>query len=260
MDACQLERHPINNEALLAKYGMGTDHLIDFLSKRLFEAEQVAKARMKQGIDKTRQRPKLMSNATPEASPSKPRPKLSEFAAEGEELNWQTPGGSSSQWNDDDDEPAVILSPEQREAAAWAKLSPEERNTKKRYAAQASCHVVRQQLVDVKKGVMLAKSVEDCIPWAKVTRDLKNESDAIVDLLGRFEKPQPAPLFPHETKFQQLKKTTLVALKEVEAVNSAVLNTCSTLITEDRTDAFREFLRRVTVKLNEAVGDPNAPK
>jgi Leucine-rich repeat (LRR) protein len=269
MDSCQLERNPIKNERLMEKYQMGTDHLIDFLSKRLFEHEQVAKQRMKQGIDKNRAKAKLSDAAEPDAAPSSSssggggggrRPKLSDFAkGDGDELNWVSTGLGRAR-NDEDDDDFDLVTPEQREAIALSKLPPEERTTKKRYAAQASAHQIRQLLVGVKKGVMLSKAVEDCLPWAKLTRDLKGESDAIVDLLGRIEKPQPAPLFPHETKFQQLKKTTLVALKEVEAVNNAVLNTCSTLIAEDRVDIFREFLKRANARLIQDLGDPNAPK
>ena len=254
MDSCQLEGNPIKNEKLMAKYKIGTDHLIDYLSKRLFEQEQVTKARMKQGLDKAR--PKMRDSFGPS---SKARPSLSDFAnGEGEgELNW-VPTGLGSGFDEEEEE--VKLTPEQKEAAAWSKLTPDERCTKKRYAAQAITHQIRQMLVDVKKGIMLSKSVEEAIPWAKVTRDLKAEADAIVDLLGRYDKPQPAPIFPHETKFQQLKKTTLVALKEVEAVNTAVLNTCSTLIAEDRVDAFREYLKRSKARLIQDLGDPDAPK
>lgn len=252
MDSCQLDGNPIKNGALMAKYKVGTDHLIDYLSKRLFEQEQVTKQRMKQGMDKAR--PKMRDSFGPG---SKARPSLADFArGEGEgELGWVSSGLGA---HDEDEE--IRQTPEQKEAALWAKLTPEERTTKKRYAAQTTTHQVRQMVVEVKKGVMLAKSVEDCIPWAKVTRDLKAEADAIVDLLGRYDKPQPAPIFPHETKFQQLKKTTLVAIKEVEAVNTAVLNTCSTLIAEDRVDAFREYLKRSKARLIQEMGDPDAPK
>lgn len=256
MDSCQLEGNPIKNEALMAKYKIGTDHLIDYLSKRLFEQEQLAKAKMKQGLDKSRARPKLSDAVKPDASSSSGRPSLASFAKGDDDVNWISTGlhGRS-----DEEEAEARLTPEQREEAAWAKLPPTERCTKKRYAGQATAHQIRQLLVGVKKGVMLSKSVEECIPWAKITRDLKAQSDAIVDLLGRYDKPQPAPLFPHETKFQQLKKTTLVALKEVETVNTAVLNSCSTLIEEDRVDAFREFLRRAKARLIEELGDPEAP-
>lgn len=252
MDSCQLEGNPIKNEKLMAKYKVGTDHLIDYLSKRLFEQEQVTKQRMKQGLDKAR--PKMRDSFGPGA---KARPSLSDFArGEGEgELNWVSTGLRLSE---EDEE--VKQTPEQKENAAWARLTPEERTIKKRYAAQSTTHQIRQMVVEVKKGVMLAKTVEECIPWAKVIRDIKAEADAIVDLLGRYDKPQPAPIFPHETKFQQLKKTTLVALKEVEAVNTAVLNTCSTLIAEDRVDAFREYLRRSKARLIQDVTDPDAPK
>lgn len=261
----------------MTKYNMGTDHLIDYLSKRLFEQEQLAKRRMKQGIDAKNKRPPLSNgpeSSSPGASPSAPRkgpggrPRLTDVMASAEEptegdpgeLNWVIPGQRVKRFDDSDseeDEPE--LTAEQKEQIAWSKLSPEERTMKKRYAAQAVCHHIRQQLVHIKKGVMTAKTVEECLPWAKATRDLKNEADAIVDLLGRYEKPQPAPLFPHETKFQQLKKTTQVALKEVEAVNNAVLNTCSTLIQEDRVDAFREFLKRAQARLDQEVGDPRGP-
>jgi hypothetical protein len=272
MDSCQLERNPIKNEAMMAKYSLGTDHLIDYLSKRLFEQEQLAKQKMKQGIDRERGgRPKLTDVAGPDAASSSSgsgggkRPKLSDFAKpsapNGDEPNWVTTGlGRGRSDHDEEDDEDLYLTPEQRETIAWSKLSPADRTTKKRYAAQASAHQVRQLMVTIKKGVMLAKSIEECLPWAKTTRDLKNEADAIVDLLGRYDKPQPAPLFPHETKFQQLKKTTLVAIKEVEAVNNAVLNICSTLITEDRVDIFREFLKKANAILIAVVGDPNAPK
>jgi len=291
MDSCQLERNPIINEALMAKYAKGTDHLIDYLSKRVFEYEQVQKAKKKQGMAA---RPKLgdfaknadevsASSSSSSSSPSDAnpknvapkRPKLSDFARDpdvggggggadgGDSLNWVNTGlgGSRNGGDDDDDSDGqhVVLTAEEKEQIAWQKLTPQERAVKKRYAAQALAHQIRQSLVSVKKGVMLAKSIEECLPWAKVTRDLKNEADAIVDIIGRYDKPQAAPLFPHETKFQQLKKTTLVALKEVEAINNAVLNLCSTLITEDRVDAYRLFLRRSSDRLVKELGDPNAP-
>jgi hypothetical protein len=66
------------------------------------------------------------------------------------------------------------------------------------------------------------------------------------------ERLKPPPLFPHETKFQQLKKVTMVSLKEVETVLSAATNTLITNIRPDQVDTLCRVVEQSKQRIAEA--------
>jgi hypothetical protein len=52
-------------------------------------------------------------------------------------------------------------------------LPLEERLKKKKYNGQLAANVVRQDLIELKKGLMVAKTIEETVPISKAIRDLK---------------------------------------------------------------------------------------
>eukprot|EP01125_Pyxidicula_operculata_P013496 TRINITY_DN4479_c2_g1_i1.p1 TRINITY_DN4479_c2_g1~~TRINITY_DN4479_c2_g1_i1.p1 ORF type:complete len:451 (-),score=104.43 TRINITY_DN4479_c2_g1_i1:62-1414(-) len=48
MDSCLLERNPLKDQEMMRKYNLGTDHLVDYLSKRMFAIKQEEKLKERQ--------------------------------------------------------------------------------------------------------------------------------------------------------------------------------------------------------------------
>jgi hypothetical protein len=226
LDSCQLERNPIKNEELMRKYRMGTKHVCDYLEKRLFAFEQEQKRRQKEGAKRAggaaKKRPGM----------PKQRPGLREFAGE--------------------DGVTVVNAQPDDEEDEYAGMTPDEAMKRKRYAAQQKSHTLRLEFIELKKSLMLSKTLEESLPVAKAIRDMKPWCEEARTCLLPVERVKPPPLFPNETKFQQLKKTSMVAFKDVELVIGAITNTLSTNLSVDQTTLLIRVVNDINGRLEEA--------
>lgn len=231
LDSCQLERNPIKNEELMRKYRMGTKHVVDYLEKRLFAFEQEQKRRQKEGAKRAggaaKKRPAM----------PKDRPGLREFAG------GDGPGAESGTSEEED---------------PYAGLTPEEKLKRMRYAAQQKAHTLRLEFIELKKSLMTSKTLEESLPVAKAIRDMKPWCEEARTCLLPVERVKPPPLFPNETKFQQLKKTSMVALKEVELVITAVTNTLATNLSAEQTNLLVRVVNDISRRFDEATAEIKA--
>eukprot|EP01122_Echinamoeba_exundans_P004202 TRINITY_DN14219_c0_g1_i1.p1 TRINITY_DN14219_c0_g1~~TRINITY_DN14219_c0_g1_i1.p1 ORF type:complete len:622 (-),score=159.44 TRINITY_DN14219_c0_g1_i1:68-1933(-) len=234
LDSCQLERNPIKNEELMRKYRMGTKHVVDYLEKRLFAFEQEQKRRQKEGAKRA------AGAAKKRPAMPKQRPGLREFAGE------------------DDGVTVVNAQPDDDPEDEYAGMPPEEAMKRKRFAAQQKSHNLRLEFIELKKSLMLAKTLEESLPVAKAIRDMKPWCEEARTCLLPVERVKPPPLFPNETKFQQLKKTSMVAFKEVELIITAITNTLSTNLTQDQTNLLIRVVTDINRRFEEAKAEIKA--
>lgn len=220
---CTIDGNPIKDDALWKKYGMGTAHLVDYLDKKLFESEQLAKREAKKGIDGKKK--KVKRPRIPIDSPGQ------KDSIE-EDIQWIEPKQN-------------IKTDVEQKVEDLSLLTDEERATRKRFKALEFSHHIKKQLIEYKKAVMLAKTIEEAIPPAKVIRDLKIVLDHANKILPYTEPPLPAQLFPNDTQLQKLKKTVMVAMKDAETTVMKMLNILSSLIPEHTVDMLRETLDEV---------------
>lgn len=248
LDACQLERNPLKNEELMRKYRMGTKHVVDYLEKRLFAFEQEQKRRKKDAAK--RAAAKAPGGAAAKKRPPMPkdRPGLREFAGEdgGPRIVNAQP---EIDFDVEDDE---------WEDPSWASLSADEKEKRRRYATQTKAHDIRLEFIELKKTLMTAKSVEDTLPVAKAIRDMKPWCEEARTCLLPLERVKPPPLFANETKFQQLKKTSMVAFKEVEIVLTGITNSLATNLTPDQVKLLVRVVRDIGKRLTEAMKEIKA--
>jgi len=132
--------------------------------------------------------------------------------------------------------------------------------TKKKYAAQQISHSTRQELVDLKKALMTTKSLEETVTLARVIRDLKALCEEARASIMPCERPKPPPLFPNETKLQQLKKMTMVAMKEVEVVTSGITNTLSAKITHEQIFSLAALATQIQTRLRDGMQEIKTAK
>lgn len=227
INLCNIDGNPIDDPSLWKKYEMGTDHLIDYLDKKLFESEQLIKREAKYGVDGKKKKNRNKGQ----------RPNLREFV-------------------EVEEKPEIIkevIPREEVDKNEYENLTPEERTTRKRFKALEHSSNIKRELIDLKRAVMMSKTIEEAIRPSKAIRDLKVILDGAKSYLQYTEPIKPAQLFPNETKIQQLKKTVLVAMKDIEITLSKIINLLSTLIPEDIVDKTQNYLNEVTEYMNDYI-------
>jgi Leucine-rich repeat (LRR) protein len=220
-----LERNPIQDEELLAKYRIGTDHFVDCMEKRLFFREQELKKIQKEREDRIQQvRNPVITDSENEdllTKLRKAKPKLIRLGySENEDIE---------------------------------KLSPEEKLTRIRHAALEMVQDVKMELVDLKRSLAFTKTMEEILPVAKAVRDLINDIEQAKAHIPPVKKPYLPPPGPNESKVETLKKTTAVALREVEDVVSGMISTLATRIPESQVTTLAQIAKSINEKTKKII-------
>jgi Leucine-rich repeat (LRR) protein len=198
LDSVLLERNPIKDAELMRKYNIGTDHLNDYLAKRLFAFTQDQKKRKRE-----------MERAKKEAA--KLRGDIRDKEDDNEDKKTAIPVSRRLDGFNDDDE---ILTDEQKHA-------------KIRAHSQKLAGECRHEVITLKRALQNANTLEDIVPIAKAIRDLIPHMNLAREQMAPIPKPKP-PLFQgEEDKVMKLKKTTAVALREFESVLGGIFNVVS---------------------------------
>eukprot|EP01124_Arcella_intermedia_P035950 TRINITY_DN9302_c0_g1_i1.p1 TRINITY_DN9302_c0_g1~~TRINITY_DN9302_c0_g1_i1.p1 ORF type:complete len:587 (+),score=141.25 TRINITY_DN9302_c0_g1_i1:32-1792(+) len=222
MDTCILDRNPITDQDLLKKYTIGTDHLIDYLQKKLFAQQQQAKKRQK--------------DAAKKAAAAKLREEIAKKDAQGDKA---------------EDDGFVEVAEEEVEEI----LSPEERYLKTRGNAQKSASECRNEVVTMKRALMKSSQLDEIVVIAKAIRNLIPHMNVARQQMAPIPKPQPPSFFGNEDKVTQLKKTTAVAIREFETVLNAIFNVVSGNTTMQQLAPLSEVLAGCLTILREVTKD-----
>lgn len=221
IENCVIDGNPINDDMLWKKYSMSSQHLIDYLDKKLFERDQLAKKEAKHGLDGKKKKTK--------------RPKI----PIGDSLS------SSTSENPSTKDITSTNKIEEKRIDDLSDLSPEERAARKRFKTLEFCHTIKKNLVDFKRAIMLAKTIEEAVPPSKVIRDIKIILEDAKKYLPYSDPPHPAQIFPNDTQLQKLKKTVMIAMKDVEITVMKLLNILATLISESTVETLHDILKDV---------------
>jgi hypothetical protein len=174
-----LERNQIKDEELLRKYNIGTDHLKDYLQKKLFAFDQEQKRRQRMVERRKNAAGKLKKDQEePKEEPIEEKP---------------------------------IEIPEEN-------LPPQERYDKARNQAINSMFESKKVVITMKRALARTGSLENIILIAKAIRELIPHMNRARDEMATIPKPQPPNFFGNESKVDMLKKTTAVAIRECETV------------------------------------------
>jgi hypothetical protein len=196
MDSCLLERNPIKDQELLRKYNIGTDHLNDYLAKRLFAFTQDQKKRKRE-----------MERAKAEAA--KLRGAMDKDKVE--EKPSAVPVNRRMDGFDEEDE----------------QLTDEQKHAKIRAHSQKLAGECRHEVITLKRALQHANTLEDIVPIAKAIRDLIPHMNSAREQMAPIPKPKPPIFQGNEDKVDKLKKTTAVALREFESVLGGIFNVVS---------------------------------
>jgi len=192
LDQVLLDRNPIKDQELLRKYAIGTDHLMDYLGKRLFAFTQDQKRRKREAERRTNAAKKLRDA-------NKPQSEKDEEKHLGNNL--------------------FAMEDEKEEA-----LTDEEKQLKIRGQSQKLAVEVKNELITIKRILNSANSLEQIIPIAKAIRNLIPHMNVARQQMAPIPKPN-APLFRgDEDPVTKLKKTTNVAVREFETVWQGIFN------------------------------------
>jgi len=197
LDTVLLERNPIKDKELLRKYEIGTDHLIDYLSKKYFAQNQINKKKQKETAKK--------------AGAQKLREDMKKAAARARGAQDDDEGFEEV----DDEEPQEV------------QMTPEEQRVKMRASSQKLSNDCRNEVITLKRALMKANTMDDIIPIARAVRALIPHMNTAREHMAPVPKPQPPIFSGNETKETQLKKTTAVAIKEFEGVLGGIFNIVS---------------------------------
>eukprot|EP01121_Diplochlamys_sp_Union-15-3_P021092 TRINITY_DN8434_c0_g1_i1.p1 TRINITY_DN8434_c0_g1~~TRINITY_DN8434_c0_g1_i1.p1 ORF type:complete len:569 (+),score=105.44 TRINITY_DN8434_c0_g1_i1:162-1709(+) len=218
---CALERNPCLNDPDLAKrYSQSTEHLVRYLEGRYFGWEQNRK--MKERKKERKAEAKRGG-----------RPKLTAFAQQG-----------GPKQSDEDEQPQTPVEV----------LTPEEKLNKIKFTAQNMTHDIKQHIITLKRNLIACQTVEEALPIAQVVRQLKWDLEEARDYILPVPKPKPPNFFANESQVQKLKKTTAVALKEVEDNVNGVLGTLSTLIPATTVTVLARICKNLVDRLQTAPG------
>jgi Leucine-rich repeat (LRR) protein len=196
MDSCLLERNPIKDQELMRKYNIGTDHLNDYLAKRLFAFTQDQKKRKRE-----------MERAKAEAA--KLRGAMDKDKVE--EKPSAIPVNRRMDGFEEEDE----------------QLTDEQKHAKIRAHSQKLAGECRHEVITLKRALQNANVLEDIVPIAKAIRDLIPHMNSAREQMAPIPKPKPPIFQGNEDKVEKLKKTTAVALREFESVLGGIFNVVS---------------------------------
>jgi len=197
LDTVLLERNPIKDKELLKKYEIGTDHLIDYLSKKYFAQNQLQKKKIKENARKAGAQ-KLRDDMKKAASKTRAQ---------------------------DDEEGFDEVAADEPEPEP--EMTPEEKRVKMRATAQKLSNDCRNEVITLKRALMKANNIDDIVPIARAVRALIPHMSTAREHMAPIPKPQPPIFSGNETKETQLKKTTAVAIKEFEGVLGGIFNIVS---------------------------------
>jgi len=160
---------------------MGTDHLLDYLQKKLFAFEQEQKRRQRQ-MERRKQAAKKLREK----------------------------GGETTEDPDENTENQIKQEEEN--------LSPEEKLQRHKIAAVASMFEIKKLVITLKRALAKSSELEHIIIVAKAIRELIPHMNKAREEMTPIAKPQAPSFFGNESKVVMLKKTTAVAIREVESV------------------------------------------
>jgi len=190
-----IDRNHFRDQELLRRYGLGSDHLKDFLSKRLFAYTQEQKRKRREQERKEAAARKLRNEPEPEEEvPDTAKKGQNKFALEVDE--------------DDDD----------------SQLTNEEKHIKIRGHSQKLAAEVKSEVVTLKRALNGATTLEEIIPIAKTMHALIPHMNVARQQMAPIAKPNPPLLRGDEDQVTKLKKVTAVAIREFETVHGAVFN------------------------------------
>jgi len=189
IDSILIDRNPIEDEMVWTKYKIGSDHLMDYLSKKTFALNLEEKKRERQQAKKD---PKPKGKV-------KPTEITTAFALDDD-------------WEEVEDE---------------EQISDEEKYLRIRSHSQKLAGECRNEVVTLKRALNRAATLEEIVPIAKAMRELIPHMNIARQQMSQIAKPKP-PLFQgDEDKVTKLKKTTAVAIREFETVLNAIFNMVS---------------------------------
>jgi len=202
MDSILIDRNPIEDETVWAKYKIGTDHLMDYLGKKMFAFTQEEKKKERAAARKEARQPKV---AKPKQTGGEMVPTAAAMIDEG----WEEV-------------------PEEEE------LSDEEKYLRIRSHSQKLAGECRNEVITMKRALQRATTLEEIFPIAKAMRELIPHMNVARQQMAPIAKPKP-PLFQgDEDKVTKLKKTTAVAIREFEQVLNGIFNMVSGNATLDQ--------------------------
>ncbi len=182
--------NPIRDHAMLEKARIGTDHLLDFLEKRLVAAGSPALPR---------QASKINMNAAQAAVAAQAAQPAAQPAAQAQA---QSPAAIAAS-NELDQKTQVLKN--------WALGQLVE---------------IRQALQTMKQGVGAASSLEEAMPFAHKIRTVKQVADRAIASLPPLQKPEKPAATPD--KLQSLKGVVVVAIIEVEGIVQGITRALNT--------------------------------
>jgi len=183
--------HSRKDQELLRKYAIGTDHLMDYLGKRLFAFTQDQKRRKREAERRTNAAKKMREANKPQAEKDEEKQLGNNFFAM-----------------------------EDREES----LTDEEKQQKIRGQSQKLAAEVRNELITIKRLLNAANSLEQIIPVAKAIRALIPHMNIARQQMAPIPKPNPPIFRGDEDPVTKLKKTTNVAVREFETVWQGIFN------------------------------------
>jgi len=229
LKTCTLDRNPFENEQLMNKYRIGTDHMIDHLNKQYFAYEQERKMK-----ERKRERKR-------QGKKKKGKPSLMDFV-----------GGSGEHAKRPEEH---FEEEEEEKVPEWqTKMTPEEKLNKLKFEAMNVCHDVRQHLISVKRYLVRCKQLEQIVPVAQLARQIKWDLEESEQYILPVTRPRPPNFFPTDDQKMKLKKTTAVALKEIESYISNILGALAALLPASTVTTLARVIKGVNDKMKTAPG------
>jgi len=211
LDSVILDRNPLQDPELVRKYEIGTDHLLDYLGKRLFGQTQAAKKKQREAA----KRAGGAKHVRAEMKKEKENAGNSAVTGGTRELPNSAMNTIEDGFVEEEDEDED------------AKLSPEERHAKIRSHSQKLAAECRNEVISLKRALNQATQLEEIVPIAKAIRNLIPHMNVARQQMAPIPKPQPPFFSGTEDKVTQLKKTTAVAIREFETVLAGIFNVVS---------------------------------
>jgi len=198
LDMVLLDRNQIKDQELIRRYQMGTDHLKDYLEKRLFAYNQNQKRLKRQNERKANEAAKQLKAVKEK---------------DDEQFHEKNP--------DVKNKFALDVEPEGEDDS---QLTNEEKHQKIRGHSQKLAAEVRAEVVTLKRALNNATALEQIIPIAKTIHALIPYMNIARQQMAPIPKPNPPIFKGDEDQVTKLKKVTAVAIREFETVHQAVFN------------------------------------
>lgn len=188
IDKFLLDRNPIRDQEMMAKYNLSMDHWKDFMEKKHFLIDQAKKAQAKEDEKNKFNKERSEKKKEREAA----REKEAQQAAKKE---------------------SVKRTEAPRELSAQDKASDAEKEVLK-------CGlVVKKELAEISRALFKAKDISAVVVIAKAIRDANLVVDEVRPVLprpGDYPKQTMVPVDPSADQFTRLKQTTTFALLQLD--------------------------------------------